>query len=131
MEAKTLYSQLLAVLIPIIQKSLSREKRTQIQCEDEWCTSHVQEWYSQRHVTMSVTEAKLHAAVNCAQDMLYCMHVLQSLGLTVNLPIILEFDNQGAVHLANNWSIGSRSRRIDVRQCFLWELKEEGTFVVK
>ena len=59
------------------------------------------------------------------------MHVLQSLGLTVNLPMILEVDNQGAIHLANNWSIRGCTRHIDVRQCFLRELKEEGTLIVK
>ena len=59
------------------------------------------------------------------------MHVLQSLVFTVNLPIILEVDNQGDVHLANNWSIGSCTRHIDVRQYFPWELKEEGTLVVQ
>ena len=50
---------------------------------------------TQRHVALSMTEVELYAAVNCAHDMLYCMHVLQSLGLTVNLPMILEVDNQG------------------------------------
>ena len=50
----------------------------------------------------------------------------------MNLPIILEVDNQGAVYLANNWSIRERTtRHIDVRQCFLRELKDEGTLVVK
>ena len=37
----------------------------------------------------------------------------------VNLPIILEMDNTGAVDIANNWSIGGRTRHVDVRQCFL------------
>ena len=38
--------------------------------------------------------------------------------------MILEMDNKGAVDLANNWSIGGRTRHVDVRQCFLRELKE-------
>jgi hypothetical protein len=46
------------------------------------------------------------------------------MGLKVKLPMILEMDNKGAVDLANNWSIGGRTRHVDVRQCFLRELKE-------
>jgi len=38
--------------------------------------------------------------------------------------MILEMDNRGAVDLANSWSIGGRARHVDVRQCFLQELKE-------
>ena len=45
--------------------------------------------------------------------------------------MILEMDNMGAVHLANNWSVSGRTRHIDVRQCFLRELKEEGILIVK
>ena len=33
-------------------------------------------------------------------------------------------DNKRAVDLANNWSIDGRTRHVDVRQCFLRELKE-------
>jgi hypothetical protein len=45
--------------------------------------------------------------------------------------MVLEIDNQAAVHLANNWSVGGRTRHIDVRQCFLRELKEAGVLMVK
>ena len=48
------------------------------------------------------------------------------MGLKVELPMILEIDNKGAVHLANNWSVGGRTRHMDVRQFFLRELKEDG-----
>jgi hypothetical protein len=53
------------------------------------------------------------------QDMLYMKNVLQSLGLKVKLPMVLEMDNQGAVNLANNWSVGGRTRHIDVNSVFL------------
>jgi hypothetical protein len=48
--------------------------------------------------------------------------VLESLGLRVKLLMVLEMDNQGAVYLANNWSVGSRTRHIDVQSVFLREL---------
>ena len=54
------------------------------------------------------------------------MRILNSLGLKVKLPMILEMDNKGAVDLANNWSVGGRTRHVDTRQYFLRQLKEEG-----
>ena len=83
----------------------------------------------QKHVI--VTEAELYTGVSTAQDMLYFKHVMESMDLKVQLPMVLDIENQAAVHLANNWSVGGRTRHIDVHQCFLRELKEAGTLVVK
>jgi hypothetical protein len=60
----------------------------------------------------------------CAQDMLYTKNMLELMGLKVKLPMVLEMDNKGADDLANNWSVKGRIRHVDVRQCFLRELKE-------
>ena len=79
----------------------------------------------QECVTLSVTEAELVAATNCAQDMLYIKKVLESMELQVELPMILYVDNKGAKDLMNNWSIGGRTRHVDVRYHFLRELKEQ------
>ena len=78
-----------------------------------------------------MTEAELYAAISTAQDMLYCMNVLLSLGLSVELLMVLEVDNKGAVHLANNWSASGCTRHIDVRQYFLREMEEKNLIVVK
>ncbi len=45
-------------------------------------------------------------------------------GTKVKLPMLLKMDNKGAVDLANNWSVGGQTRHVNVRQCFLRELKE-------
>jgi hypothetical protein len=75
---------------------------------------------TERTVSLSTTEAETYAGVTCVQDMLYMKNVLESLGLKVTkLLMVLEMDNQGAVYLANNWSIGGRTRHIDVRSVFL------------
>jgi hypothetical protein len=63
--------------------------------------------------------------------MIYMKNVLESLGLKVKLLMVLEMDNQGAVYLANNWSIRGRTRHTDVRWVFLQELKEAGMLVIK
>ena len=63
--------------------------------------------------------------------MLFALRLLEALGLKVELPMLLEMDNMGAVHLANNWSVGGRTRHIDVRNHFLRELKEQGLLVIR
>jgi hypothetical protein len=45
--------------------------------------------------------------------------------LTVELPMLLYVDNKGAKDLMNNWSVGGRTRHVDVRYHFLRELKEK------
>jgi hypothetical protein len=83
----------------------------------------------QKCVTLSVTEAEFVSACETAQDMLFAMRVLESMGLNVNKPMRLEMDNQGAVDLANGWSAAGRTRHISTRINFLRELKEEGLIV--
>ena len=45
--------------------------------------------------------------------------------------MVLEVDNKGANDLINNWSVGGRTRHIEVKQYFLRELKEAGIIVTK
>ncbi len=80
---------------------------------------------------MSTTEAETYAGVTCVQDMLYMKNVLESLGLKVKLPMVLEMDNQGAVYLTNKWIIGGRTRHTDVQSVFLRELREASVLMIK
>ncbi len=66
----------------------------------------------------------------CSRHALY-ENVLESLRLKRKLLIVLEMDNQGVVYLANNWSVGGRTRHIDIRSVFLRELKEAGVLVIE
>ena len=50
--------------------------------------------------------------------------------LKVKLPMILEVDNKGAVDLANNYSVGGRTKHFQTRQLFLRQLKEDGMIKV-
>jgi hypothetical protein len=78
----------------------------------------------QRIVAMSVTEAETIEACEAGQDMLSVYRLLKDMGLSVELPMILEIDNQGAIDIVNNWSSSGRTRHMDVRYKFLRELKE-------
>ena len=48
------------------------------------------------------------------------------MGLKVKKPMILHVDNKGAVDLANNWSVGGRTRHVEVKQHFLRDMKKQG-----
>ncbi len=61
---------------------------------------------TQKTVALLVMEAELYAAVMTAQDMLYVLHMLESIALYAHLLSILEVDNKGAVDLANSSIIG-------------------------
>jgi hypothetical protein len=71
---------------------------------------------TQKTVTLLVCEAEMSSAVLCAQDMIYAKHILESLGLQVETPMVLQMDNKGAVDLINRFSVGGCTRHIDVRQ---------------
>jgi hypothetical protein len=86
---------------------------------------------TQRHVTLSITEAESAAGVTEAQDMVYCHNVLTSIGLKVKLPMVLEMYNKGAVDLASSLSVGGRTRHVDVRMHYLHELKDQGMIMIK
>jgi len=81
---------------------------------------------TQQFVMLSMTEAKRAAGVMVAEDMLYVYHLLESLELEVELPMVLKMDNSGAVDIANSWSVGGRTHHVDVHNDFLRELKDQG-----
>jgi len=59
----------------------------------------------QNIVALSVTEAELIVATTTAQDMMYVKRLLESINLRVEMPMILEVDNKGAVDLINNFFV--------------------------
>ena len=80
----------------------------------------------QNSTKLSTSEAELDAGTTTAQDMLFTMRIMESMNLKVKKPMILYIDNKGTVDLINNWSVGGRTRHIEVRLYFLRELKEQG-----
>ena len=75
---------------------------------------------------MSTTEAEIIALVQCVQEMMYVMKLVESLGIKVRKPIMVHSDNNCAVDLINGWSVGGGTKHIDCRIMFLRELKKEG-----
>jgi hypothetical protein len=63
--------------------------------------------------------------------MMYHRNTPESIRLKVELSMILEIDNKGAVNLVNSFSVGGCKQHINVKQCFLRELTEAKVLVVK
>jgi hypothetical protein len=70
---------------------------------------------TQKTVALSTCEAEFNAAVLCVQDMLFGKNLLEVMGLEVELPMVLEVDNKGLVDIVNSFSVGERTRHIDVK----------------
>ena len=45
--------------------------------------------------------------------------------------MVLEMDNSGDVDIANSWSVGGRTRHVNVWNYFLCKLKDQGLLVIK
>jgi hypothetical protein len=85
---------------------------------------------TQKIAALLSCKAELNTAVLCVQDMLYAKNLIELIGLKVELPMKLEIDNKGAVDLIISFSVGGCTCHIDVKQCFLRELKEAKQLVV-
>ena len=81
---------------------------------------------TQKIVTLSVTKADIVVGVMVSQDMLYVYRLLELLELKVELPILLEMDNSGAVDVVNSRSVDSRTHHVYVCNYFLCKLKDQG-----
>ena len=62
----------------------------------------------------SLMEAKHAAVVMVAQAMSYVSCLLKSIGLDVELSMLLDMDDLGAVGIANSWSGGGHTHHVDI-----------------
>ena len=76
----------------------------------------------QRTAALSVSEAKIFSSTQCTQCMIYVYILINNVGLKVNLNINNEVDNQGAVYLDNDWSVGGRTFHVEEYQYLIREL---------
>jgi hypothetical protein len=77
---------------------------------------------SGQSVTLSSTEAEYYASSEAAKELLFVYNLIKSMGLELQMHMILYVDNTGAIYLANNYSTGQRTKHIDIRAHFVREL---------
>jgi hypothetical protein len=82
----------------------------------------------QKSISLSSTEAEYYSMTHALKEAIWIRLFLSLLSLPVAHPFPLLSDNQSACALANNSSISSRSKHIDVRHHFIREHISDGTF---
>ena len=80
----------------------------------------------QKCVTLSSTESEYVALSQCAQDLIFVKQFLDSLEMSVELPMTIYVDNTGSMDLAKSWMSSGNSKHIDIRHHFIRNLVEDG-----
>ena len=73
--------------------------------------------------TLSVTETETVSGVTCAQEMMYAKNIVESVGLEVELPMILEVGYRGTM-MDQNFASSGRTKHMEIRMLQLEELQE-------
>jgi hypothetical protein len=79
----------------------------------------------QKVVTLSSSEAEYVAMSEAVKEIRFVYYILVKLGILVKLPIIVRKDNIGAIFIAENPSLGVRTRHIDTRYYLICEHVED------
>jgi len=80
---------------------------------------------SQRSVTLSSSKAEFVALSKAAKEIKFVVQVMQSIGISVKLPIIVRVDNVGAIFMAENLTTSQRTKHVDIRYHFVREFVED------
>ena len=86
---------------------------------------------AQRSVSLSSSEAEYKACSEAACEVKFVYQVLPSIGIKVELPIVMQIDNVGAIFMAETANSQSRSRHVDCRYHFVREMIVDGFLRVK
>ena len=84
-----------------------------------------------KSVVLSTTEAEYMALSEVVKELKFIVQLLQTMNITVELPIPVHVDNVGAIWLSNNRNTGDRTKHIDIRTSFVKEYQEDGRIIIK
>ena len=77
-------------------------------------------------VALSSTEAEFIALSEVVKEIRFIYQVLTSIGIEIELPIIVHVDNIGAIFMSKTVSVSQRTKHVDIRSRFVNEFIEEG-----
>jgi hypothetical protein len=64
--------------------------------------------------TLSLTEAEYVAFSEITKEFMFVKQVYETMGIKLNLPILVKVDNVGAIYLSNNHSLSHQTKHIDI-----------------
>jgi hypothetical protein len=74
---------------------------------------------AQKGVTLSSSDAEYVAMSEAVKEIRFIFFLLRSMFIKVNLPIMVRWDNVGAIFMAENLSSGVCTRHVDTRYHFV------------
>jgi hypothetical protein len=86
---------------------------------------------AQRGVTLSSSKAEYVAISEAVKEIKFMYFLLQDIGFDVELPIVVETDNIGALFMSQNALTGVRTRHVDTRYHFIRENVEDGIIKIE
>lgn len=94
-------------------------------CTVVWATR------KQRTVALSSTEAELCALCEATCDGVWLTRLLEDVGYRSDVPIPYHEDNQSTIRIVQEPRDRSRLKHIDVKDCFVRNLVQQGSVVLK
>ena len=79
-----------------------------------------------KSVTLSSTEAEYVAMSEIAKEIIFTKQLLETMGIKIELPIIIGVDNVGAIYIGNNYTMSQRTKHIDIHAHFVRNFIEDG-----
>ena len=70
---------------------------------------------AQKTITLSSAEAEWIALSEATKEIMFVLQLFQEMKIKVELPIVVNVDNIGAIFMSKNINTSSRSKHIDVR----------------
>jgi len=70
--------------------------------------------HAQQSVMLSSSEAKFMALLEAAKEIKFIVQVMLSIGIKVEMPIVVHEDNVGAIFMAENVSTSGHTKHVDI-----------------
>ena len=84
----------------------------------------------QNFISLSTTEVEYIAVGNCCTQLLWMQKLLLDYGIRQE-HLTIYYDNTSAINISKNHVQHSRTKHIEIRYHFIWELVEDGTLTLE
>ena len=85
---------------------------------------------SQKSVALSSTEVEYYGMSDLVTEIIFIKNTLEFLGIKVELPIVVQVDNIGAIYLADNATLSNHTKHIDTRYHYTRDYVKDGIIKV-
>ena len=99
-----------------------------------YLNGHLIHWKSMKQNIGSSTsscEAEIYAAEKCLEEALWIQGILQDVGMKINLPLVINEDNQSLIRLAEEESLREGTKHLGAKLAFIRKYLKDGTIKFK